>query len=73
MKSEATYAGDPRYHHSDITRLRAMNKRLRAEAREDYARAEIAENQLMRAREEIAALKIGVKPLTEGPQNAMAR
>lgn len=73
MKSAATYAGDPRHRDSEVMRLRARVETLRQEAREDYARAELAESQLMRAKEEIAALKIGVKPLPEGPQNAMAR
>lgn len=32
MKSEATYAGDPRHHHTDIAELRAENERLAAAA-----------------------------------------
>lgn len=31
MKSHATYAGDPRNHHTDLAELRAANERLRAE------------------------------------------
>lgn len=29
MKSAATYAGDPRHHHTDLAELRAENDRLR--------------------------------------------
>lgn len=31
MKSHATYAGDPRHHHTDLAELRAEVERLRAE------------------------------------------
>jgi cell division protein FtsB len=31
VKSEATYSGDPRHHHTDLAELQAENERLRAE------------------------------------------
>lgn len=50
MKSDATYAGDPRHQASEVMKLRAQvtllleeNRRLRAEAKpDDYALTEFA-------------------------------
>ena len=42
MKSAATYAGDPRHHHSDLTELRAEVERLKAE--NDRLRFEMADH-----------------------------
>lgn len=57
MKSDATYAGDPRHHHNEIVRLRERVTILRKEAREDYVRAEQAEAALVKAKTEIEWLK----------------
>ena len=57
MKSDATYAGDPRHLAEEVLRLRERVTHLRQDAQEDYARAERAEAELVKAKTEIEWLK----------------